>query len=434
MVSLRAAALPDRSGATMDNCVRRGTESQADAHAEQREPGQDIWVAVGRRECQGAGRGGRQTGGDARRAGRCDGPATGRGTSPRRPRPRSGASARPAFNGPYARPNWKELGEGEQRAGEPAEEQHDAGARAEEGGTAQQREVDHRAGVPPFPRHEAGGAHQRAAERTQDGGRCPPVARGVDGAEHQATMTAEPSTAPTGVQRPGHGRRRPAATGDPAASDGDRRLGSRFTRKTEPHQKWLHKGAAEHRPHGHPSADALPQTARARGLVCSGNTSTRMDRVPGMTRDAATPITARATTSWAAPSAARARSDADAEQHDAEQGGPLAAVPVGQGARSEQAGREDQRVAVDDPLGGADADVQVVHRAGQRDVEQPVVEDDHEQGEERTASTAQRRGSGGPASPDVWTSSSYVDRIAGPLLGLTGAGAGARPDERGPGR
>ena len=133
-----------------------------------------------------------------------------------------------------------------------------------------------------------------------------------------------------------------------------------------------------------PSATATPATpdqrpiASARSRV-SVNTLVRIDSVAGMISAAPMPMTARAAISarHAVGERGRGRRRAEHDQPDGERALAPEAVAQAPG-RQEQPG-EDQRVGVDDPLQVADARAEVAHEGGEGDVDDRVVDDDHEQ-------------------------------------------------------
>jgi hypothetical protein len=77
-------------------------------------------------------------------------------------------------------------------------------------------------------------------------------------------------------------------------------------RNTEPHQKCSTRKPEMGGPNAAPPAAMPAQTAIALGRSSGGNTLTSNDRVEGMTKAAAPPITARAAMTWPAVSASDA--------------------------------------------------------------------------------------------------------------------------------
>ena len=119
---------------------------------------------------------------------------------------------------------------------------------------------------------------------------------------------------------------------------------------------------------------ALP---RSRG----GNTLVMIDSVAGMMNAPPMPMNARVAISCSGDVGERRRERAEAEQHEPDLQRAAPAEAVAQAAGGEQQAGEHQRVRVDHPLQLAVRRVEVAHDRGDRDVEDRVVEHDHEQAE-----------------------------------------------------
>ena len=153
-----------------------------------------------------------------------------------------------------------------------------------------------------------------------------------------------------------------------------------FTMNTDPHQKW----SSRKPPVTGPSATAMPATpdqspmasARSRASV---NTLVRIDSVAGMISAAPMPMTARARDERRHAAGERGRGRRGTEDDEAEGERALAPEPVAEAAGGEQQAGEHERVGVDHPLEVADARAEVAHQGGQRDVDDRVVDHDHEQ-------------------------------------------------------
>ena len=156
--------------------------------------------------------------------------------------------------------------------------------------------------------------------------------------------------------------------------------------KTEPHQKCSSSKPPVIGPRPMPSADTPAQTPialpRSAGSV---NTLVMIDSVAGMMNAPPMPISARVAISTLAerrerrqqPSRCRRSTRPTARK-------PVAAEAVAEAAGGEQQAGEDERVGVDDPLqlAGGGAEAALARRVGQRrerDVEDRVVERDHDQ-------------------------------------------------------
>ena len=130
-----------------------------------------------------------------------------------------------------------------------------------------------------------------------------------------------------------------------------------------------------------PMPTTAPQTPRAAARSRrSRNVLVMMDRVVGKITAAAVPMATRAAISAPEESTSRADGTGRGEAEQAEdQRGP-AAVAVGEAAGREHEGREREVVAVDDPLQGPGAGVEVGGDARQRDVDDRGVEVDGKHG------------------------------------------------------
>src|SRR6266545_3727540 len=129
-----------------------------------------------------------------------------------------------------------------------------------------------------------------------------------------------------------------------------------LTRKTAPHEKWARRKPPDTGPIAIPSPDTPAQIAIALARSPAGNTFVRIESVDGMMNAAPTPIRARVEISAVAQRACR-----------------------------EQDSGEDEQVRVDDPLELRGRGVQIGPEARDRDVEDRVVETDHEQRERENA-------------------------------------------------
>ena len=133
--------------------------------------------------------------------------------------------------------------------------------------------------------------------------------------------------------------------------------------------------------------------------AASVKTLVSSDSVAGMMNAAPAPITARAVTSWPTPPANAAPAERDSEDGEAEQQRAPAPEAVAERAREQQQAGEHERVGVDDPLQLADVGVEVAHERRERDVDDRVVDHDHEQAD---AQHRRARASGAvPAATEV---------------------------------
>ena len=125
-------------------------------------------------------------------------------------------------------------------------------------------------------------------------------------------------------------------------------------------------------------------------LTARGTTAVMIDSVEGMMNAPPMPIRARVAISISGEVASAESRRAEAEDGKADGEAALAAEAVAERAGGEQQAGEDEHVGVDDPLqlGAGRAEVALERR--QRDVEDGVVEPDHEQrrGRGRRASTS----------------------------------------------
>ena len=133
------------------------------------------------------------------------------------------------------------------------------------------------------------------------------------------------------------------------------------------------------RGHARPDADGL--AALTQGSV---NTLVMIDRVAGMMNAPPMPMSERVKISMVAESADRGHERADAEDGEADREEAVPAEPVAEASGGEQQTGEDEGVGVDDPLelAGGRAEAAFARRVGQRrqrDVEDRVVEDDHDE-------------------------------------------------------
>ena len=207
-------------------------------------------------------------------------------------------------------------------------EGHAAGGHAEPP-IAEQAQVEHRVvGVqlPPAEEREHDGRQQERGER---GGAEPAVHRALDDPVDEASRG-----------RRSTGRRRAGRAG---GCSGSRDVGRRtlpatrastitgmFTRKTEPHQKWLEQEARTRSGRRRRRRRRCPaQMPMALARSWAGKTLVRIDRVDGMTNAAARPMRARAPITVADELAEGRHRGADEEQAEAEPAG----CPCGRSGR-----------------------------------------------------------------------------------------------------
>ena len=183
-----------------------------------------------------------------------------------------------------------------------------------------------------------------------------------------------------------------------------------LTKKTEPHEKCWSRKPPSTGPRAPlaPAMAAHTPMARPRSLG-SWKMLVSSDRVAGMINAAPMPIEARVKISSVAPLARPDRIEPDAEDDQADHQRALAAEAVADAAHGEQQAGEDERVAVDDPLQLAGGGVEVAQQVGDGDVEDRVVERDHQQAR-RTARPAPTSAVRGSSPRPSWSSSSVGSR------------------------
>ena len=146
-----------------------------------------------------------------------------------------------------------------------------------------------------------------------------------------------------------------------------------------------------------PAPEMPAQMAMALGRSWAGKTLVRIDRVDGMTKAAATPMTARAAMTMLGGVGDGGHGGADQEEAQAGLQGALAAEAVADGAGGEEQAGEHQGVGVDHPLERAGGGVELPGQRGQGHVQAGVADDDDQQaraqhGEDRPAALVDRRG------------------------------------------
>ena len=131
-----------------------------------------------------------------------------------------------------------------------------------------------------------------------------------------------------------------------------------------------------------PARPAVPaQTPIALPRSRAGKTLVMIDSVAGMMNAPPMPMNARVAMSWSDGRRERRRERAEPEHDQAELQRAAPAEPVAEAAAGEQQAREHERVRVDHPLQLAVRGVEVAHDRRDGDVEDRVVEDDHQQAE-----------------------------------------------------
>src|SRR5215211_1640518 len=240
---------------------------------------------------------------------------------------------------------------------------------------------------------------------------APPPAASTAGEVHPsdgASMTAHASAIRPAADSaaPRRSRRRPTGSRDSGTRRGPRTTASThsgtLTMKIEPHQKWSSRTPPATGPSAtpRPAVAAQMPTAVARSRSSGEHADEQRQRRGHDERGARAHQRAAGDQGLdAAGERGRRRRQPEHDQ-PGEQRAP-APVAVPERAGREQQSREHERVGVDHPLQLADVRVELSHQGGERDVDDRVVDDDHEQARAEHAEREPARP--GPGGHDVTT-------------------------------